>query len=309
MKHSELICLLGPTASGKTQVALEIATRLPCEIINVDSALVYRGMDIGTAKPKAQARAQVLHHLIDIRDPTVSYSAAEFRDDALSAIQQIRARHRIPLLVGGTMFYFYVLEHGLSPIPKSKVGVRDKIVRRGYQEGSEALHQELTQLDPVAAARIHPKDRQRITRALDVCLSNGMPLSQFQQSARPRLNERLHYIAIEYAERKCLHRQIEQRFAQMLECGLLGEVATLMLRGDLNLDLPSMRAIGYRQVWQHLIGDYDFNQMKMLVLAASRQFAKRQLTWMRRMPITTRYASEHLSPAQTAQQIITTYFS
>lgn len=305
MNDDELFCLLGPTASGKTEVALEIASRLPCEIVNVDSALIYTGMDIGTAKPDAQTRAQITHHLIDIRDPSVRYSAAEFRDDALHAIQQIRKRQRIPLLVGGTMFYFYVLEHGLSPIPKSKSGLKEQIIRRSYQEGSEALHKELSNLDPISAKRIHPNDRQRIVRALDVCLSNGMPLSQFQQIPRCQLKEHIRYIAIECDEREHLHQRIEQRLEQMLKRGLLNEVSSLMLRGDLDLDLPSMRAIGYRQVWQYLLGQYDFDKMKMSVLAASRQFAKRQLTWMRRMSIPTRYATDQLTANQIASQIIT----
>ena len=300
----ELICLLGPTASGKSTVAIEIAGRLPIEIVSVDSALIYRTMDIGTAKPDPLIRSRIPHHLIDIIEPGEYYSAARFRKDALDAIAQIRQRQHIPLLVGGTMFYFNVLVHGLSPIPETSPETRTKLIER--YKTTENLYKKLQSVDSATAAHIHPKDTQRVLRALSVYLENAQTMSHYQSlpSRASLAAATTRYIALDFDYRTTMHRRIEQRLNDMLQRGLLDEVATLMLRGDLDADTAAMRAIAYRQVWQHLIGHYSYLEMVQTALAASRQFAKRQLTWMRRMPITARYAVDATSPQRTAEQII-----
>jgi len=287
MACERLIFLMGPTASGKTAVAAELSRRIACEIVNVDSALIYKGMDIGTAKPGAAARAQTPHHLLDIRDPAQSYSAAAFCRDAAAAVRAIQARGRVPLLAGGTMFYFHALEHGLAAMPGADPSVRGALEARAHREGLQSLHDELRRLDPASAARIHPMDSQRVQRALEVCLSGGRPFSQWQRAAHrepPPLAGRIHRIGLDCADRARLHRRIERRFDAMLHDGLLGEVAGLMLRGDLDLSRPSMRAVGYRQAWKHLCGHCDFAEMRLRAVCATRQLAKKQLTWMRRMP-------------------------
>ncbi len=298
----KLICLIGPTASGKSTVAVEIAKQLPVDIVSVDSALIYKSMDIGTAKPGAQIRARIPHHLIDIIEPDEYYSAARFRKDALSAIAQIRRRHRIPLLVGGTMFYFNVLANGLSPMPETYPETRAKLVDR--YKTTENLYKKLQSVDPATAIRIHPKDKQRVLRALSVYSESRRTMSYYRMQPSKTSAMATHYIALDFDDRATMHRRIEQRLSGMLQRGLLGEVATLMLRGDLDASSTSMRAIAYRQVWQYLIGNYDYSEMVQSALAASRQFAKRQLTWMRRMPIIARYAVDAMSPEHIAKRIV-----
>jgi len=276
------LCLAGPTASGKTAAALAIAQTLPVEIVSVDSALVYRGMDIGTAKPTPAERAAVPHHLIDILDPAQSYSAAQFVADAQSLAQAIRARGRLPLLVGGTMLYFKALLEGLDSMPAADAGVRAALDAEAAARGWPALHAELARVDPASAARLPPGDTQRIQRALEVFRLTGRPLSSFQRGPRAAA---LHapLLALEPAARAWLHERIAQRFAAMLAAGLLDEVAALRARGDLHAGLPSMRCVGYRQAWQAL----DAGQLAALPergIAATRQLAKRQLTWLRGMP-------------------------
>ncbi len=300
--HDELICLVGPTAGGKSTVAIEIAKRLPVEIVSVDSALVYKTMDIGTAKPEAQIRTRIPHHLIDIIEPDEYYSAARFRKDALGAIKRICRRRRIPLLVGGTMFYFNILANGLSPMPETRPETRAELLER--HKTTENLYKELQSIDPATATRIHPKDKQRILRALSVYSESKRTMSHYRMQPPETSTGAIHYIALDFDERTTMHRRIEQRLNDMLERGLIDEVAALMLRGDLDEHSASMRAIAYRQVWQHLTGNYGYSEMVRTALAASRQFAKRQLTWMRRLPIITRYAVDTVSPEHIAKQII-----
>jgi tRNA dimethylallyltransferase len=278
------IFLMGPTASGKTGVAVELLQHLPLEIVSVDSALVYRGMDIGTAKPDADTLARAPHHLIDILDPTEAYSAARFRQDALAAMQAITARGKIALLVGGTMLYFKALREGLSELPQADPALRADIERRAAQCGWPALHGELARLDPASAARLEPTDAQRIQRALEVCYLTDQPLSQrlLTRSAQP-LPYRVIAVALVPSERAVLHRRIEQRFESMLAQGLIDEVVELKRCYALHAALPSMRCVGYRQVWQYLDGAYDRSTLRQKGVAATRQLAKRQLTWLRAM--------------------------
>ena len=298
----KLICLIGPTSSGKSAVAIEIAKQLPVEIVSVDSALIYKTMDIGTAKPEAQIRARIPHHLIDIIEPNEYYSAARFSKDALSAIARIHRRRRIPLLVGGTMFYFNVLANGLSPMPKTRPRTRAELM--DYYKTTENLYNKLRSVDLVTATRIHPKDKQRLLRALSVYTESKRTMSYYRMQPSKTATTATHYIALDFDDRATMHRRIEQRLNDMLQRGLLGEVATLMLRGDIDASNTSMRAIAYRQIWQHLIGNCGYSEMVQSALAASRQFAKRQLTWMRRMPIAARYAVDAMPPDYIAKQII-----
>ncbi len=284
--------IAGPTASGKTALSLAVAQRWPVEIISVDSALVYRGMDIGTAKPNAAELAQVPHHLIDIRDPLHAYSAAEFVRDAKALITDIQARGRMPLLVGGTMLYFKALMAGLSDMPTANPAVRADIDARAQALGWPALHAELAAIDPTTAQRLAPNDSQRIARALEVFAISGQPLSQWhaitRQHTSPLRPDRL--IALEPNDRAWLHTRIAQRFETMLTQGLVDEVRALRARGDLHPDLPSMRCVGYRQCWDMLDGcqdqpqTSDLNTLRETGLSATRQLAKRQLTWLRSMP-------------------------
>ena len=293
------IALAGPTASGKTAAALAIAQRYPVEIISVDSALVYRGMDIGTAKPSAAERASVPHHLIDIRDPLVAYSAAEFVADAQALIADISARGKLPLLVGGTMLYFKALFDGLDDMPKADATVRSELATEAASKGWPALHAELAAIDPVTAARLAPQDSQRISRALEVFRLTGLPLSHFhRQNAMQNIAEKTRYkravslISLEPAERSWLHSRIAQRFDAMLAAGFLEEVKALRARGDLTPDLPAMRCVGYRQAWDWLDTHEASAQNDPLRLHAlrdqgifaTRQLAKRQITWLRSMP-------------------------
>ena len=285
------IALAGPTASGKTAAALAIANRHAVEIISVDSALVYRGMDIGTAKPTAAELATVPHHLIDIRDPLHAYSAAEFVRDAQGLIGQIRARGKLPLLVGGTMLYFKALTDGLDDMPKADAGVRADIAARALQRGWPALHAELAQVDPVTAERLKPNDSQRISRALEIFKLTGLPMSSFhQQRATENIADRPNkmvdtvLISLEPNDRSWLHQRIAQRFDSMLAAGFLDEVKALRARGDLHADLPAMRCVGYRQAWEALDGTSPMAELRDKGIFATRQLAKRQITWLRSMP-------------------------
>ncbi|BCB26278.1 tRNA dimethylallyltransferase [Sulfurimicrobium lacus] len=278
------IFLMGPTASGKTGVAVELVQHLPVEIVSVDSALVYRDMDIGTAKPDAATLAAAPHHLIDLIDPTNSYSAAQFRSDALRLMGEITARGNIPLLVGGTMLYFMALQHGLNDLPQADPELRAELDARARRSGWPALHEELARLDPVTAARLDPADAQRIQRALEVCLLSGRPMSELlAQEKTGDLPYRLVQLALVPSDRAVLHQRIEARFDAMLEQGLVAEVEALRARYALTPNLPSMRCVGYRQAWQYLDGEMDFATLRDKGIFATRQLAKRQLTWLRGM--------------------------
>lgn len=276
------IFLMGPTAAGKTDLALGLVRRLPCDIISVDSALVYRGMDIGTAKPGPDVLATAPHRLIDIREPSETYSAAQFRDDALREMTQITQAGRIPLLVGGTMLYFRALQQGLSDMPSADSTVRARLEAEAGVVGWAALHARLAQVDPAAAQRIHPNDPQRIQRALEVYELGGIPMSDlYKQHAAVQPPYRIFKLILSPADRAVLHQRIGVRFHAMLEAGFLGEVEKLRSRGDLHVDLPSMRAVGYRQAWSYLEGDMAYSEMVERAIIATRQFAKRQMTWLR----------------------------
>jgi tRNA dimethylallyltransferase len=277
-----MLCLAGPTAAGKTAAALAIADALPVEIVSVDSALVYRGMDIGTAKPTPAERARVPHHLVDILDPRESYSAARFVADATRLAAEIRARGRLPLLVGGTMLYFKALADGLDAMPESDPALRAEIDAEAARRGWPALHAELAAVDPATAARLPANDRQRIQRALEVWRLTGRPLSSFHGAARPSA-ERPPLLSLEPADRAWLHARIAARFDEMLAAGLVDEVRALRARGDLHAGLPAMRCVGYRQVWEALDAG-TVERVREPGIAATRQLAKRQLTWLRGMP-------------------------
>lgn len=279
------ILLMGPTASGKTALAMALADHLPVELVSVDSALVYRGMDIGTAKPSREELARYPHRLVDICDPAEAYSAARFRRDALAAMAEITAAGRIPLLVGGTMLYFRALQQGLSPLPASDAATRRILEQELAEKGLAALHAELAAVDPVSAARIHHNDPQRTLRALEVWRLSGRPLSEWQAAAQ---GEPMPYRAIKLVraprDRQVLHWRIERRFLDMLQAGFEQEVRALIARGDLDPELPSMRAVGYRQMWAWLHGEYGREEMIRRAIAATRQLAKRQMTWLRSEP-------------------------
>lgn len=276
------ILLMGPTASGKTELAVELVARLPCEIISVDSGMIYRGLDIGTAKPGPEILARAPHHLIDILDPTESYSTARFRADALALMHSIAARGRIPLLVGGTMLYFRALQQGLAPLPSADPDLRAELLAEAKRLGWPAMHERLKTLDPESAARIHPNDPQRIQRALEVCLLTGRPMSELWRAARAEpFPFRLLKLVRAPRERGVLHARIEQRFRRMLDQGLVDEVAGLWARGDLSPELPAMRCVGYRQVLEYLLGRSTWSEMERRGVYATRQLAKRQLTWLR----------------------------
>jgi tRNA dimethylallyltransferase len=276
---------MGPTASGKTAAAVELAQHLPVELISVDSALVYREMNIGTAKPDAATLAAAPHQLIDIIDPTDVYSAAAFRADALHLMQEITSRGKIPLLVGGTMLYFRALRFGLSDLPQADAEIRAEIEEQAAQSGWPHMHEELAKIDPVTAARLKPNDSQRIQRALEIYRVSGQPMSTLLglQEAY-QLPYRLIPLALIPSERKQLHQRIETRFADMLKQGLLDELEDLQRKYVLNSEMASMRCVGYRQAWQYLAGDIDKNDLLEQGIAATRQLAKRQLTWLRGMP-------------------------
>jgi tRNA dimethylallyltransferase len=277
----DLLCIMGPTASGKTALAERLAEHVPCELVSVDSALVYRGMDIGAARPDSP------HHLVDIRDPADSYSAADFAADANGLIGDIRGRDRLPLLVGGTMLYFRALLEGLSPVPAADPEVRKAIENEAAEYGWPHVHARLAEVDPAAAARIHPNHSQRIARALEVYRASGRPITEWQQaSGAPGVLDRYRVlqIAICPQDRAVLHERIAVRFGQMMRAGFLEEVRALHERGDLDLALPALRAVGYRQLWHFLDDEYNLETAIQRGIAATRQLAKRQLTWLRKWP-------------------------
>lgn len=284
------IFLMGPTASGKTDLALALAEALPCDLVSVDSAMVYRGMDIGTAKPEPEILAAFPHRLVDICDPLESYSAAQFRQDALAAMAAITAAGRIPLLVGGTMLYFKALVEGLADMPGAHAEVRAALEAQAAAEGLAALHRQLAAIDPASAARIHPNDPQRLVRALEVYQVSGLTMSEHRQRQRlqtaaatgaANFPYTVAQLAIAPAQRSTLHLRIERRFESMVEQGLIEEVERLRERGDLHLALPSMRSVGYRQVWEYLDGTITKGEMLSRGVIATRQLAKRQFTWLR----------------------------
>ena len=276
--------LLGPTASGKSRLAMELAARFPLEIVSVDSAQVYIGMDIGTAKPSLAERDRVRHHLVDLIEPTQSYSAGRFRADCVRAIVEILGRGKIPLLVGGTMLYYKALAHGIDALPRADPGLRASIDARAARHGWPALHAELARVDPATAARLSPHDAQRIQRALEVGELTGRPLSEQQRGATASLPFALKAYALIPEDRAELHRRIAGRFEHMLAEGLVEEVEGLRNRYSLRPGLPSMRCVGYRQVWGYLEGEYGKAELRDKGIAATRQLAKRQLTWLRSLP-------------------------
>lgn len=278
------IFLMGPTASGKTALAVSLVERFPLGIISVDSALVYRGMDIGTAKPDAATLARAPHHLLDIRDPTDAYSAAAFRDDALALMADITARGRVPLLVGGTMLYFRALLQGLDDLPRADAALRKQLEAEAAARGWPALHAELAGVDPVTAARLAPNDAQRIGRALEIFRLSGKPMSALLDRTQADLPYRVLQLALIPSDRAVLHRRIAERFDAMLAEGLLDEVKALRQAFALTPDLPAMRAVGYRQAWAHLDGEISLDELRETGVAATRQLAKRQLTWLRSWP-------------------------
>nr|PMH97078.1 tRNA (adenosine(37)-N6)-dimethylallyltransferase MiaA [Shewanella sp. 10N.286.48.A6] len=275
---------MGPTASGKTALAIEMAQQHNCEIISVDSALIYRQMDIGSAKPDADELALAPHRLIDILDPSESYSAADFRRDALIEIEDIINRGKTPLLVGGTMMYFKALLEGLSPLPAADEQIRAQIMQEAEEQGWDALHQQLCQVDATAGARIHPNDPQRLSRALEVYRITGKSMTELTATKSAPLHYDVMQFAIAPHERKVLHELIAKRFKLMMQNGFIDEVQRLKDRKDLHLDMPSMRCVGYRQCWQYLDGEFDYETLIEKGTAATRQLAKRQLTWLRSWP-------------------------
>lgn len=280
--NRKAILLMGPTAAGKTDLAISLAKRFPCDVISVDSALVYRGMDIGTAKPDADTLARTPHRLIDIRDPQEKYSAGEFVRDAYQEMDAIFAAGRIPLLAGGTMMYFRALTRGIAKLPRADDEIRKAIDADAAERGWPALHAELQAVDPTVAARIKPNDRQRIQRALEVYRSSGQPLSEWQRDSAPaRADIEYLKIGLNIEPRRILHDRIEQRLELMVKGGFIDEVRRLRERPELTADHPSMRSVGYRQFWQHLDGTYDLDEARDRALFATRQLAKRQITWLR----------------------------
>ncbi len=280
-RRPSVILLAGPTASGKTDLAISLVERLGLEIVSVDSAMVYRGLDIGTAKPDAATLERAPHHLIDIREPEQPYSAAEFRDDAVEAVRRITASGRVPLFVGGTMLYFRALVHGLAELPSADPVVRAGIEAEAAREGWASLHARLAVVDPAAARRIHPNDPQRIQRALEVHALTGRPMSELLARRPPPPPWRFVRLALGLDDRSVLHRRIEHRFDAMMASGFLAEVERLRRRPGVRAGLPSMRAVGYRQLWEHLDGRWSLDEAVRRAKVATRQLAKRQLTWLR----------------------------
>lgn len=275
---------MGPTAAGKTDLALDIANRFPVEIISVDSALVYRGMDIGTAKPEPEILSQYPHHLVNIIDPTESYSVGAFRADALKLMAEITARGNVPLLVGGTMLYFKALEHGLADLPVADMEIRAQLEYEAEQYGLVHLHERLSVVDPISAARIHINDPQRLQRALEVYEITGKSLTELTNVTTSQLPYRIIKLILSPFDRAVLHQRIARRYQSMVAKGFIDEVKALRRRKDCHPDLPSIRAVGYRQAWSHLAGEYDQEEMIEKAIIATRQMAKRQLTWLRAQP-------------------------
>ena len=307
MQHSEhkplAIFLMGPTASGKTDLAIQLHQQLPVEVISVDSALIYRGMDIGTAKPSKAELALAPHRLIDICDPAESYSAANFRTDALREMQEISAQGKIPLLVGGTMLYYKALLEGLSPLPSADDKVRSEIEAKAALIGWGGVHQELSKIDPISAQRINPNDSQRINRALEVFYLTGKTLTELTAQKGEALPYDILQFAIAPEQREVLHLRIEQRFHKMIELGFQQEVEKLYRRPDLNENLPSIRCVGYRQMWEYLRGDYDHDEMVFRGICATRQLAKRQITWLRGWTSPIQWL-DSLQPAQALEKVL-----
>ena len=307
MQHSEhkplAIFLMGPTASGKTDLAIQLRQQLPVEVISVDSALIYRGMDIGTAKPSKAELALAPHRLIDICDPAESYSAANFRTDALREMQEISAQGKIPLLVGGTMLYYKALLEGLSPLPSADEKVRSEIEAKAALIGWAGLYQELCKIDPISAQRINPNDSQRINRALEVFYLTGKTLTELTAQKGEALPYDILQFAIAPEQRGVLHLRIEQRFHKMIELGFQQEVEKLYRRPDLNENLPSIRCVGYRQMWEYLRGDYDHDEMVFRGICATRQLAKRQITWLRGWTSPIQWL-DSLQPAQALEKVL-----
>jgi len=298
------VFLMGPTASGKTDLAVHLVERLPLGIVSVDSALVYRGLDIGAAKPDAATRGRAPHRLIDRVEPEDAYSAGRFREDALEAMAAVRSEGRVPLLVGGTMMYFRALAGGLGPMPPADAAIRAQLEREERERGLAALHGELAQVDVAAAARIHPNDPQRIHRALEVYRITGRPISAWQrEDGAQALPDRVLRLAVAPFDRAVLHARIECRFDAMLAAGLVEEVERLHRRPGMHADLPSMRAVGYRQVWAYLEGELDYAAMRERGIIATRQLAKRQLTWLRGMEGLEWIDSERLSFADVEARV------
>ena len=279
-----VICIMGPTASGKTDLAMQLSDHLPCDIISVDSALIYKDMNIGTAKPSSDELAKYPHRIIDIIDPSESYSVADFCRDAKREIADIRSKGRIPVLVGGTMMYFKSLLEGISPLPGADANIRAEIEALALDKGWQHIHQLLADVDPVSAARIHENDPQRLTRALEVYRLSNKTMTELTKIKGDTLDGDVLQFAISTTERKELHQRIELRFNIMLEQGFQAEVETLKKRSDLHENLPSIRCVGYRQMWQHLNGEFDHDEMVFRGVCATRQLAKRQLTWLRSWP-------------------------
>ena len=305
LEHKPLaIFLMGPTASGKTDLAIQLRQQLPVEVISVDSALIYRGMDIGTAKPSKAELALAPHRLIDICDPAESYSAANFRTDSLREMQEISAQGKIPLLVGGTMLYYKALLEGLSPLPSADDKVRSEIEAKAALIGWGGLHQELSKIDPISAQRINPNDSQRINRALEVFYLTGKTLTELTAQKGEALPYDILQFAIAPEQREVLHLRIEQRFHKMIELGFQQEVEKLYRRPDLNENLPSIRCVGYRQMWEYLRGDYDHDEMVFRGICATRQLAKRQITWLRGWTSPIQWL-DSLQPAQALEKVLT----
>jgi tRNA dimethylallyltransferase len=280
-KYPTVLFLMGPTASGKTDLAMKLAQQCNCEIISVDSALIYKGMDIGTAKPTTQELAKAPHALVDIIDPLESYSAGDFRSDALRLMKEICARGNTPLLVGGTMLYYKALVDGLSPLPSADPVIRAEIEKEAAAKGWQAMHDLLQEIDPVSAKRIHVNDPQRLSRAIEVYRISGKTLTELTEKKSEPIPYNIKQFAIAPSDKSVLHERIERRFHLMLNAGFEQEVRALYERGDLHLDLPSMRCVGYRQMWEYLQGKMDYDEMVFRGIVATRQLAKRQMTWLR----------------------------
>lgn len=305
-----VFCLLGPTATGKTDLAIELTQIFPFEIISVDSAMIYRGLDIGTAKPPLSVRQKVPHHLIDIRDPSEPYSAGDFREDAFTHIHTLLIQKRIPLLVGGTMLYFHVLQQGLATLPKANAQLRQQLQYTLRERGALALHQQLAEIDPQAAQRIHPNDPQRLLRALEVVQLTGKTLSELQQhTSPPSLPYRFINIILLPKNRLLHQQQIEQRFLSMLAQGFMNEVDQLWQRGDLSETLPSIRSVGYRQAWHYRQGKLSYESMQERAIIATRQLAKRQMTWLRAWKTPDHIIFLEKCPRESLRTIITSHLN
>jgi len=304
IEQKKCLALMGPTASGKSQLSMDLASVLPIEIISVDSALIYKGMDIGTAKPSAQEQEQVGHHLIDTHDPQESYSASEFVEDVHTLVKEIFARGKLPVLVGGTMMYYNALQQGMNDLPSADEAIRKKL-QALWKDSPETLHQQLEQIDPESALRIHPNDPQRLIRALEVYEISGKTLTQLRAEPKPALTAfELIKIGLIPEDRAKLHAQIGKRFTTMLEAGFLSEVKNLFEQGNLTADATSMRSVGYRQAWLLLNGEYDYDTFVYKALVATRQLAKRQLTWLRKETDLIKIDPYQTSPKERLERVL-----